>query len=82
MILPVQTKVRQRGVHRLPNFRLKSLRINKGLDRRDLARVTGVSVESIRLAELGFVPGLRIQFALAEALDSQVLDIWPIEVQR
>ena len=82
MILLVQTRVRQRGVSRLPNLKLKGLRINRGMDRKDLARLTGVSVESIRLAELGFVPGLRIQFAIAEALSAQVLDIWPIEMQR
>jgi DNA-binding XRE family transcriptional regulator len=45
------------------NKRLQALRINEGLTRDDLARRTGVSRESIRLAELGFVPGPRIQFA-------------------
>ena len=87
MILPVQTRLRQRrveqrGFTRHPNLKLKTLRINKGMDRKDLSRVTDVSIESIRLAELGFVPGLRIQAALADALGAQILDIWPIELQR
>lgn len=86
-ILPVQTRVRQtrvtqRGLTRRPNLKLKALRINRGMAREDLSRVTGVSIESIRLAELGFVPGLRIQAALADALKVQILEIWPIEIQR
>jgi|1186.fasta_scaffold307809_2 DNA-binding XRE family transcriptional regulator len=64
------------------NKRLQALRINEGLTRDDLARRTGVSRESIRLAELGFVPGPRIQFALADAFHLRPLDIWPLERQR
>jgi DNA-binding XRE family transcriptional regulator len=64
------------------NKRLQALRINEGLTRDDLARRTGVSRESIRLAELGFVPGPRIQFALAGAFHLRPLDIWPLERQR
>lgn len=64
------------------NLKLQALRINAGLSRDDLARRTGVSRESIRLAELGFVPGPRIQFAIADAFDLRPLDIWPIERQR
>jgi DNA-binding XRE family transcriptional regulator len=64
------------------NTRLQALRINEGLTRDDLARRTGVSRESIRLAELGFVPGPRIQFALADAFKLRPLDIWPLERQR
>lgn len=84
----MQTKVRQpkivqRGFTRRPNLKLKALRINKGMGREDLCRVTGVSAQSIRLYELGFVPqSIRIQAALAEALDTPILDIWPIELQR
>lgn len=87
MILPVsatvrQTGVRQRGQRRMPNLELKRLRINRGWGRKELSRVSGVSTESIRLAELGFVPGPGIQFALAHSLDREPLDIWPMEVQR
>jgi DNA-binding XRE family transcriptional regulator len=72
----------QRGFTRRPNLKLKALRINKGMGREDLARVTGVSIESIRLAEIGFVPGIKIQDAIARALGASILDIWPIELQR
>ena len=86
MILPVQTRtrqpVKQRGSVRRPNLVLKARRIEKGMDRKDLSHISGVSIESIRLAELGFVPGLRIQSAIADALAAPILDIWPIEVQR
>jgi DNA-binding XRE family transcriptional regulator len=64
------------------NKRLQALRINEGLSRDDLARRTGVSRESIRLAEHGFTPGPRIQFAIADAFKLRPLDIWPLERQR
>jgi DNA-binding XRE family transcriptional regulator len=64
------------------NTRLIGLRINEGLSRDDLARRTGVSRESIRLAESGFTPGPRIQFAIADAFKLRPLDIWPLERQR
>lgn len=67
---------------RQPNRALIGLRVNRGLSRRDLERLTGVSRESIRLAEAGFVPGPRIQFALADYFSTTPLDIWPIERQK
>lgn len=82
MILPVAPRPCQPTTRRRPNLRLQSLRINKGLARQDLALRTGVSVESIRLAEYGFTPGPRIQFALAEEFGLLPLDIWPLEQQR
>lgn len=42
----------------------------------------GVGRETIRLAESGFIPTPRVQFALAKALDSTPLALWPIEAQR
>jgi len=78
----VATRLRQTGRRRSPNLRLQSLRINAGLSRSDLARRAGVSIESIRLAEIGYIPGPRIQFALAQAFDLFPLDLWPIEDQR
>lgn len=65
-----------------PNTQLYSLRINDGLSRQDLSRRTGVSIETIRLAEVGFIPGPRIQFILADAFGLKPLDIWPLEHQR
>lgn len=82
MILPVHARTRQRRQPRRPNLALQALRINAGLSRIDLARRTGVSAESIRLAEAGFLPGPRVQFALAAAFDQLPLDIWPLERQR
>ncbi len=81
MILRVASRTCQRH-RRRPNLKLQSLRINGGLGRSDLALRTGVSVESIRMAEWGFTPGPRIQFALAEEFGLLPLDIWPLEQQR
>jgi transcriptional regulator with XRE-family HTH domain len=69
-------------MRRRPHRELIALRINEGLSRRALAHRTGVSIESIRLAEGGFVPGPTIQFALAEAFGLRPLDLWSIDRQR
>jgi len=53
-----------------------------GLSPNDLAHRAGVSGKTIRLTEAGFVPGPRIQFAIARVFDLQPLDLWPIERQR
>lgn len=63
---------------RKPNLTLIGLRLNKGLSPNDLARLTGVSAATIRLAEKGHTPGPRIMFELADFLGVSVLDIWPI----
>jgi DNA-binding XRE family transcriptional regulator len=80
--MPTNAHTRRRS-HRNRNLELQALRINAGLSRDDLARRTGVSRESIRLAEeLGHTPGPGIQFALARAFGKLPLDIWPLERQR
>lgn len=66
---------------RRPNRQLQGLRINQGLSPNDLARRAGVSGNTVRLVESGYVPGPRVQFAIADALDCRPLDIWPIETQ-
>jgi DNA-binding XRE family transcriptional regulator len=66
----------------VPNRRLQELRINAGLSQSDLARATHVSTGSIRLAERGFVPGPRIQFAVANYFGLKPLDIWPLSQQK
>lgn len=81
MILLVLAGVRQRGKRRSPNIRLQRLRINAGYTRRDLARMSGVSVETIRVAERGFVPGPGIQFAISSVFELLPLDVWPLEDQ-
>jgi transcriptional regulator with XRE-family HTH domain len=73
------TSTRQK---RRKHLELIGLRLNAGLSRADLSRRTGVSIESIRMAEMGFVPGPRIQFALADEFDKRPLDLWPIQRQR
>lgn len=63
------------------NRALIALRVNAGFSRADLERKTGISRETIRLAELGFVPTVPTQFALAAAFGQLPLDIWPLERQ-
>ena len=46
-----------------------------------LAYRAGVSGNTIRMVEAGFVPGPRIQFAIAQVFDMRPLDLWPIEEQ-
>ena len=75
------TEIRQRGTRRRPNMKLKGLRINEGLGRDDLAIRAGVSRETVRLIENGWVPGPRVQFAIASVFGLRPLDIWPIEMQ-
>lgn len=70
------------GQRRRRNLTLIALRINAGLSRDDLSLKTGVGRETIRLAESGFVPTPRVQFAIAQAFGKLPLDIWPIERQR
>jgi transcriptional regulator with XRE-family HTH domain len=68
----------RRQIHR----ELIALRVNAGLSREDLERKTGVSRETIRLAELGLVPSTpRVQFAIASSFGKLPLDLWPIERQ-
>lgn len=65
-----------------PNRRLQELRINQGLSQRDLAHEVGISPGTVRLAECGFVPGPRVQFAIAEHFGLKPLDLWPLSRQR
>lgn len=75
----MRSSVQQR---RVPNRQLQELRINHGLSQRDLARTTHVSAGTIRMAELGHVPGPRTQYALADYFGMKPLDIWPLSMQR
>lgn len=58
------------------------LRVNEGLSREQLALRAGVSRETVRMAEHGFLPTPRIQYAIAKALGSEPLILWPLERQR
>ena len=64
-----------------PNRRLQALRINEGLSPNALAYRAGVSGNTVRMAEAGFVPTPRVQFALAEVFEKRPLDIWPLDSQ-
>lgn len=76
------TTAPRRTIGKRPNRRLMALRINQGLSPNDLAYRAGVSGNTIRLAEAGFRPMPRTQFAIAQVFDRLPLDIWPLEEQR
>lgn len=64
------------------NLKLIALRVNEGLSREALGYRAGISRETVRLAEDGYVPTPRVQFALAGAFGMRPLDLWPIEQQK
>lgn len=78
--MPLNYAKSRRGFRR-PNRRLQALRINEGLSPNALAYRAGVSGNTIRLVEAGFVPSPRIQFAIATVFELRPLDLWPIEEQ-
>jgi DNA-binding XRE family transcriptional regulator len=67
---------------RTPNRRLQELRINEGLSPNALAYRAGVSGKTIRMAEAGWTPSPRVQFAIASVFGTKPLDLWPLERQR
>lgn len=73
---------KSRGPRRQPNLELKALRLNAGLSMEALGLRINVSRETVRLAELGYLPGPRVQFALAREFDRRPLDLWPMDRQR
>lgn len=80
--MPTQTRSGQRAGRHRRNLDLIGLRINAGLSRDDLAVRAGIGKETVRLAESGFTPTPRVQFAIAGAFGKLPLDIWPIERQK
>lgn len=77
-----QRRQARRGPKRRPNTQLYALRLNAGLSRQALGNRIGLSSETIRLAELGYVPGPRAQFAIAREFKLTPLELWPLERQR
>ncbi len=75
-------RAQTRSRHHRPNRRLQGLRINEGLSPNALAYRAGVSGNTVRMAEDGFLPSPRVQFAIASVFDLQPLDLWPIEDQQ
>ena len=67
---------------RVPNRKLRALRLNEGLSPNELASQAGVSGPTVRLAEKGHVPSPRVQFSIAQVFDLEPLDLWPLERMR
>lgn len=44
----------------------------------DLAYKARVSGKTIRMAEAGFIPSPRVQFAIVSVFDLKPLDLWPL----
>jgi DNA-binding XRE family transcriptional regulator len=82
LFVPEIARTGQRQSSARRNLELIALRVNAGLSRDDLATRAGIGRETVRLAEAGFVPTPRVQFAIARAFDRLPLDIWPIERQK
>jgi DNA-binding XRE family transcriptional regulator len=81
-MIQMSASIRQVGSRHGPNHRLIELRVNEGMAPSDLAYRAGVSAKSIRLAEMGFIPGPRVQFAIASAFGLRPTDIFPLHAQR
>lgn len=64
------------------NRDLIGLRLNAGLTPNDLARRAGISGNTVRAAERGSYVDERSQHAIATALGTSVLDLFPFERQR
>jgi DNA-binding XRE family transcriptional regulator len=67
---------------KVPNRRLQELRINEGMSPNDLAYRAGISGNTVRMVEAGYVPTPRVQFAIARVFELSPLDLWPIDQQR
>lgn len=76
------TNAKRRSGIKRPNRVLQALRINEGLSPNDLAYRAGISGNTVRLAEAGFRPTPRVQFAISRVFQKLPLDIWPLEEQR
>jgi transcriptional regulator with XRE-family HTH domain len=71
-----------RSLKKRPHRQLQALRINAGLTPNDVAYRAGVSGNTVRLAEAGFRPTPRVQYAIAQVFDLLPLDLWPLENRR
>lgn len=70
------------GSRRVPHLKLRELRVNEGLTPNDLAFRCGVSGKTVRMAEAGFIPSPRVQFAIAQVFGLRPLDLWPFDRSR
>lgn len=65
-----------------PHRQLQELRINHGMSPNDLALRAGINGNTVRLAERGFTPSPRVQFAIAGVFSLQPTELWPMDRQR
>lgn len=72
--------IRQRT--RRPHTALIALRLDRGLSREAVAHRAGISRETVRMTEAGFVPTPRVQMALSQVFGKRPLELWPIETQQ
>lgn len=70
--------------HQQPSANLERLRIEAGLTPAQLAEAADVSPNTVRYAERGQIPGVRLQVqiasALSDALERRIThtDLWPL----
>jgi len=64
------------------NIRLIERRLTRGWSPNDLARQAGVTGNTVRAAERGDYVCPRTQKAIADALEADLLELFPFERQR
>lgn len=68
----------------LPSDDLERLRLEAGLTRAELSIAADITPNTLRAAEYGAIPTLRVQRAIAAALSGKLgrrlthLDLWPL----
>jgi DNA-binding XRE family transcriptional regulator len=62
--------------------RIKMVRVQAGLSQRQVAKLAGVSPTTISFIDRGAVPELRVQLAIAKALDATPEQLWPSTPQE
>jgi transcriptional regulator with XRE-family HTH domain len=70
------------------HLRLRELRLKHGMSPNDLAYKARLSGKTVRMAEAGFIPSPRTQFAIAAQFKGEdgnplgPLDLWPLDRDR
>lgn len=65
----------------VPLVRLTELRVNNGWTHSDLAYRAGIDPKTVRMAEAGFRPGPRVQYAIASQFELKPTELWPIQLR-
>lgn len=88
MPIPNGSRRSQPNGTRQTHLLLRELRLQAGLSPNDLAYKTGLSGKTVRMAEAGYIPSPRVQFAIAAAFKDEAgkplrpLDLWPLHRDR